>query len=439
MRPLPRRRALAAIATLTILAASAAAEAARNPLVAVQADGTAHFGYVDDDGSASVVQERRWHPGALPGRAQWVGNAGDPADTPDMAVDAAGNATFTWQRRARPSTVLGRRRTADGTLQPVLPLSPENAFSLDPHVASSPAGSSVLVWTRLGESSDVIQMRRLSAAGALGPVVTLSALSGRASEPEVAMDGNGNALVVWKRRTAPSETEVVQIRRVAADGGLGAVTTLSAASAEVRDPLVGFDADGDAIVAWTRFDGSKHVPQLRHRSSGGTLSSTQTLLLADSNADGLALAVAPDGSAITAWSRASGDGSVVQARHRAAAGTLGAVTTLAPAAERTFHSRPDVAMDQAGNAIMVWDRAVRTEGGAPTTVLARRRAAGGPFGSVQTISVPEEESFDPAIAAAPDGSAVIAWQVGFLVADPSIAARRRGPAGGLGNVESIGF
>ena len=67
-----------------------------------------------------------------------------------------------------------------------------------PQVAVDADGDAVVVWTRL-DGSAIAQARRISAAGLLGPVLDLSPHGEDASGPQVAIDAGGNAIALWYR------------------------------------------------------------------------------------------------------------------------------------------------------------------------------------------------------------------------------------------------
>ena len=170
----------------------------------------------------------------------------------------------------------------------------------------------------------------------------------------------------------------------------------------------------------------------------------QTLTATDSKAP--VVAVAPDGTTVAAWSRASGTTSVVEAARRRPGQGFGTPVLLGADA-----SDPQVGIDAAGNATVAWEqedagvRAARLPAatgfeGAATVVpggtgprlavgaggtavalasvggvlqAAIRPGAGGAFGTAAPISAGAVD--DPDVAVAPDGRAVAAWVEGGSV------------------------
>lgn len=428
-----RRGLLAGVAGLALAAAAPGAWAATDPEITVDPSGTAHVGWVE---SPALVGDRGWSAAGSLSDAQAVSGARAQVLYFDMGTASSGATTYAWVREGTTRKVEGRRRRADGSLGPLLSISSPLYAASDAGVAVGPGGSTVFTWRRSGDTTAPAQARRLSAAGVLGPIQTLSADGYRSFSPAAAVDAAGNALVAWVRRDEAAGTEVVQSRRIAADGTLGAVQTLSTASPAIDSTIVAFDAGGNALVGWLRFDGVRYVPQVRRRAANGTLSAIESLTTGGGGASHLRLAVDPDGDAMMAWSRLVNGRRVVQARHRTAAGALGSVLTLSPAGDRPAVV-PEVAIDDDGNAIVVWQ--LDGPGDTATSdVFARRRAAGGTVGPVVTVAADGGGTYvrmtDPQIAFADDGTASIVWhEFDETSSTDSIAARRRRPNGTLGS------
>src|SRR4051794_37154431 len=78
----------------------------------------------------------------------------------------------------------------------------------------------------------------------------LSPTAANAANSRVAVNPDGDAVVVWERHDGANTR--VQIRALAADGSLSATQTLSSAGQDATTPGVGIDSDGDAVVVWER-------------------------------------------------------------------------------------------------------------------------------------------------------------------------------------------
>ena len=273
---------------------------ASGPQVAVDVDGDAVFTWLRFDGANVRVQARaRSAAGAL-SAVQTLSDAGQNAFDPHVAVDASGDAVFAWTRSdGANDRVQARARSAAGVLSAVQTLSDAGQGAFSPQVAVDASGDAIFAWGRSDGANDRVQARARSAAGALSAVQTLSSGGRNAAEPQVAVDTDGDAVFAWRRFDGASNR--VQARARSAAGALSAVQTVSDAGQFAIDPQVAVDADGDAVFAWRRSDGANDRVQARARSAAGALSAVQDLSAAGLNASAPQVAVDADGDAVFAW------------------------------------------------------------------------------------------------------------------------------------------
>ena len=139
-----------------------------------------------------------------------------------------------------------------GTRPSNLSAAGENATA--PQVAVDADGDAVFTWARFDGADHRVQARARSAAGTLSAVQTLSSAGQDAGRPQVAVDADGDAVLTWLRSDGTNYR--IQARARSAAGTLSAVQTVSAAGQDAFDPQVAVDADGDAVFTWQRFDGA---------------------------------------------------------------------------------------------------------------------------------------------------------------------------------------
>lgn len=214
------RTMVAALAATTAVAAEASAEwtpsfelstatgIPERPQVAVDPSGTATVVWAQD----GAIHARRVAGGGALGPILDVA-VGEDADNPQVAVDAAGNAWVVWTGEVGGDLAArGRRITAAGALEPALTLSAPGEIGFQPHVGVDGSGEATVVWTRYENPDFRLQARRISAAGALSPIDDVTPDSRANVSPDLAVDRAGNAVVVWPW-PAGGET-VVQWRRL---------------------------------------------------------------------------------------------------------------------------------------------------------------------------------------------------------------------------------
>ena len=281
---------------------------------------------------------------------------GQDAFNPEVAIDTDGDAVITWA--GADGTIHVRERAADGTLSAVQTLSASGSDASSSEVGVDGDGDAVFVWRRQLSTATRVQARARSALdGSLTGVQTLSGENGSASEPEVAVDNDGDAVFAWRR----SDGTVQRVETVARTFSTGAVQKLSPAGVAGQDafqPQVEVDVDGDAVFTWRRFDGADSRIQARARTfSTRALSAVQDLSDAGEDALNPEVAVSrvdADPDAVFTWQRFDGTNTRVQARTRSAAGVLGAVQNVSPAGENGFE--PRIGVDQDGVAFATWIR-----------------------------------------------------------------------------------
>jgi hypothetical protein len=352
--------------------------------------------------------------------------AGGTAVNSQVAVGANGNALVVWQRLDGDNNwrIQARRRSASGSLGAVQTLSAAGQNAENPQLALDAHGNVLVVWQRYDGTNTRIQARRHSASGAWGGVQTLSVAGQDADFSQVAVDPNGNALVVWRRYDGADYR--IQARRRSASGTWSGVRTLSAAGQSALEPRVAVDPNGNALVVWDRYDGANTQIQVRRRSASGTWSAVQTI----SAGNGPSLAVDSNGNALVVWQRLDGGNWLIQARRRSASGSLGAVQTLSAAGQNAFAAQVDMTGD--GNAVVVWER----WDGTSTRIQARRRSASGTWSSVQTLSAAGQNADLPQVAVNAKGNAVVTW-LRFDGVNYRVQARRRSASGTWSAVQTL--
>jgi uncharacterized protein YheU (UPF0270 family) len=421
--------------------------------VGVDQSGNAVFVWQRRDGTTDCsgsgcfrIQARTRSAGGALGPVETLSAPGKHASIPQVAVDPNGNAVFVWQRPDETTgcggsgcyQIKARARSAAGVLSATQTLSEPGQNAVDAQVAVDQSGNAVFVWQRPDGTSDCglntgcfrIQARARSATGVLSATQTLSDPGRSAFSPQVAVDQDGNAVFAWDRNDDTTDCPPsgigchrIQARARSARGKLSSVQTLSDRGRDAFRPQVAVDPNDNAVFAWGRMDettdcssGPEFSPgcfriQARARSAKGKLSSVETLSDPGQDAFDPQVAVDPNGNAVFVWSRFDGTNSRIQAIARSATGVLSATQTLSAAGRDA--SSPQVAVDQSGNAVFVWERLGEGTGCAGSgcfRIQARVRSAAGVLSSTETLSDSGQDAFTPQVAVDPSGNAVVVWQ-----------------------------
>ncbi len=333
---------------------SAAGQNARNPQVSVDAVGDAVAVWARYDGSNTIVEVASASPGGAWQPAQALSAAGQSAESPQVAVDPAGDAVAVWARSNGTNTIVqSAARPAGGAWGAPHDLSAAGQNAESPQVAVDQAGDAVAVWARYDGSNTIVEVASASPGGAWQPAQALSAAGQSAESPQVAVDPAGDAVAVWARSNGTNT--IVQSAARPAGGAWGAPLDLSAAGQNARNPRRSRSMPaGDAVAVWARYDGSNTIVEVASASPGGAWQPAQALSAAGQSAESPQVAVDPAGDAVAVWARSNGTNTIVQSAARPAGGAWGAPLDLSAAGGNA--STPQAAIDPEGNAVATWDR-----------------------------------------------------------------------------------
>ncbi len=209
--------------------------------------------------------------------------------------------------------------------------------------------------------------------------------------PAVALSPDGHAVAVWGGTAGcPAACDyVVQAAVRPPGGGWGAPVTLTTDLYFGGGGIVlGMDGAGNAIAAWVgNYADESHYAVL---PAGGSWGPVQTLSNGNVQgaAHGLGLAVSPDGSVVVTFANSH---DTIWAASGTILGGLSAPVSVA-AGDYSKDSAPKVALDDAGNASLVWSQTGRTE--------AATRSPGGTWSAPAVLASQSSSS----VATATDGA-----------------------------------
>jgi hypothetical protein len=170
--------------------------------VAQDTAGDTVFVWTDENTVPKSVQARVFDPSGTPlGFSFIVGLESQPISHPRVAMTPLGEFTVVW---GNPRTIFVRRfdrlGRPLGSVNSTRQLSPD--FVRSPDVAVDAAGNAVVVWSVSRFDGDLILLQRFNAAneapglGGLPEVVNQNSVNGR-DKPRVALDAAGDILVSW--------------------------------------------------------------------------------------------------------------------------------------------------------------------------------------------------------------------------------------------------
>src|SRR3972149_5006529 len=178
---------------------------------------------------------------------------------PQVAVDPRGNAIAVWRQFDGniDNPTANRYGAGRGWTGEVLIEAEDAGGATQPQIALDPQGNAIVVWRQSNGTRDSIMANRYVAGVAGGtPVYVETDDAGNAGYPQVDADTAGNAVAVWHQSDGTRTN--IWANRYAVGAGWGPaqlVETLDLGDAEYPD--VAMDAAGNALAGWYQFDGTR--------------------------------------------------------------------------------------------------------------------------------------------------------------------------------------
>lgn len=141
-----------------------------------------------------------------------VSNAGSEAALPRVSMNDAGQAVVVWQAKESGSSVVSgwaSVRSAEGIWGPVASFASSGVSY--PEVAMNNSGKAVAVWTETRDSDALLKAAIYSGDAWLSPQ-TLSSEGVVASSPEIRVNTDGSASVVWQSNDRAGTVEILSAR-----------------------------------------------------------------------------------------------------------------------------------------------------------------------------------------------------------------------------------
>jgi len=176
----------------------------------------------------------------------------------DVAMDATGNAIAVWQRSGSSggATVAASRYTPRNGWGPIERVDDDNSRDpYQPTVAMAGNGTAIVIWTAFDGGGYVLANHYTPSGGWETPEAIDDATTG-ANSPEfleMAMDGSGNGIVVWRQDYDNLQSSLITANRYTpASGWEGPAPIEERYQSYSREPHVSMNVRGTAMVVWLR-------------------------------------------------------------------------------------------------------------------------------------------------------------------------------------------
>ncbi len=394
-----------------------------SPRVAFDARGDAMAAWQREDGTVEgtrkyAVQKYAVQVAFRPAGSAWEApetisvpdGSDESAENASVAFDGRGDAFAVWDAYSGSVPegdahfrVQAAFRPAGGAWQAPVDLSSVEApGSGYPQLAVDERGDAIAIWTCFGGP---IEESFRPAGGVWGAPVVVSETG---SEPEVVLDGQGNALAVWDGWPG------VESAFMPAGGSWQASVEVSG-SGVAGGLHVAVNGRGDAAAIWEQWTSGFLSPgtvQTAFRTAGGVWQAPVNIIGEreeedqPKGAEDAQIAVDEQGDEVAVWRWAFGP--LIQAAFKPADGAWETPVDLSAFSGLTSAENPDVAFDDRGDALAVWSEQSSPE--APPVVQAAFKPAGGAWQAPTDISDPAwGDTYRSGIAFDEQGDAITVW------------------------------
>lgn len=293
------------------------------------------------------------------GPVKTLSPTGEEASRHDLAVDSQGRATVVWRVGGPIARIESARLLPDGTAEPAQTISEPGVDSTAPSVAIGQEDRAAMAW----DSTDGLQLIRISAGGSPGSVQTVLPPEASAGVPQIVVDSQDRTtLAYW--RSSGFEAKAV---RVEPDGTVGPIVNLSAEGEKTLVPLVAIDSTDRITAVWESFSGQIKTARIE---ADGTVGPMRLVSDPDLHRAGEPqLAMGPGGKAVVIWAHSpptfieplpapeceegfEPQSDVVQAAFIGADGLPGPIHSISRFGEQSII--PAVAADPSGRVTVVW-------------------------------------------------------------------------------------
>ena len=367
------------------------------PDVALDSEGnaTAVWDRWDGIGTETIV-ESAYRPAGHPWGEPEVLSPPD-SQTAQVVVDRNGYLTAIWERLTWPHAFIESSIRAPGGSwsEPVVIAQFGLAMHPEPWLAVDWEGNATAVWKEGG----VIMASYRPFGQEWGEPMPLS--EGESFVPETAMDSRGDATAVWMHHDGSDY--VVESAYRPEQGEWGEPELVSQPGEEGGNPHVAVDGQGDSLVVWRGEDEGVEFVRAAYRPAGGSWGEPVNVSSEGEQVQQLRAAVDPVGNAIVAWSGGkSGDHDIVRAAYKPLGGEWEEPVGLSAAGGNGYPS--DIVFNQSGDAAIVWQR----WDGVDHRIQAAYRPAGEEWGAPVDLSEEGTKGMNPVVVLDAPGSATVA-------------------------------
>ena len=381
---------------------------AGSPQVAMDEEGNAIAVWQQSDGIRHNIWSNRYVVGDGWGDAEFIETNDGDAGSPQVAMDEDGNAIAVWQQSDDTDNSIWSNRyvVGDGWGTATVIEDDNSVEAVNPQVAVDSAGNAIAVWQQSDDTDNSIWSNRYVVGDGWGTATVIEDdNSVEAVNPQVAVDSAGNAIAVWEQFDGIADG--IWSNRYVVGDSWGTAEPVATGFGG-HNPQVAVDSAGNAIAVWEASDGIVNgIWSNRYAVDDGW----GTAELIEFNDAAMAcnpqVAVDSAGNAIAVWQQITIGYSIYSNRY--VVGDGWEWPQLIETIDTTGYEHacnPQVAVDSAGNAVAVWQQS----DGIRHNIWSNRYVVGDGWGDAEFIETNDGDAGSPQVAMDEDGNAIAVWQ-----------------------------
>ena len=397
---------------------------ADSPQVALNVNGDAVIVWRQSDGSNSQIFRSEYRNGSWAdpvGLSDNISPDGQSAlFAPQVALNDNGEAVIVWSQSDGMNTHIFRSEYRNGSWSDPVDLSdnisPDGTDADSPQVALNDNGDAVIVWSQSdGMNTHIFrsEYRNGSWKDPVGLSDNISPGLQEASPPQVALNDDGEAVIVWASEGAISQVFRSEYRNGSWADPAHSLDNISPDGQPTFSPQVDLNNNGEAVIVWWQSDGS-NLQIFRSEYRDGSWA--DPVGLSDNISPGLQHAISPqvalndNGEAVIVWESSGAIEQIYRSEYRNGSWTDpgNSFDNISP--DGTDANDPQVALNDNGDAVIVWRQRDMT------TQIFRSEYRNGswtdPTGLSDNISPDGLDANVPQVALSDNGDAVIVWYQG---------------------------
>lgn len=340
---------------------------------------------------------------------------------PMLGADDTGNATAIWPEFNSGASFINTAIFNPQSMQwsAPIPVPTQKGLSLaGPKMAMDHLGNIALIWQQY--SIEGIPMtagayytaskKNWSTPGIL-QTGTLSGLS-----QNVAIDANGNAIAIWAQANDidPTTRNIYAAIYSVTGQQWEAPTLIQSGTADASNPALAFDTQGNAIVVWsqTQTNGNRLITEARYNGSSKSWSTPQLIQQSGLTGDAPGIVIDAGGNATVVWSQGNGAEAFVlaSARYLVATGAwkqYASLESINSSLTLPYDMPFALASDPAGNVIVAWNS--NSGNSVFHAHAARFSAADDGWGPAVLLQSNTSSTTSPTLAVDETGQAIVLW------------------------------